>query len=470
MAATAVEIAASEAKTRPGIVFTIVAVGVVLATVDQFVVNIAYTAIARGLSGNLSTVSWVLNGYSIVFAALLVPAGRLADRSGRKRGFLFGVALFTVASAACAASPDLAFLIAARAVQACGAAFLVPSSLGLLLAAYPAERQSGAVGGWMAVTGVSAALGPVVGGLLVAVDWRWIFLVNVPVGALALALGIRLLPTVRQEATRIPDLLGALFLVAATAAVSLGLVQANEWGWGSARIVASFLAAALLVAWFIRRSAVHAAPVVELSLLRTPRFAVSYVAIVFYCAAFSAMLLSVILWAQTAWHWSALESGLAFAPGPVMVPLFSWLSVRLARRFGAGLIAAAGCAVFGGAGLVSDRLQTLAPHYLTAMLPSAIMMGIGVGLAMPTLMAAGAASLPKERYATGSGVLSMGRQLGFTLGVAVFVAVIGTPGHGMHQLRAFQHGWIAVAVIGAAGALVSLALASSDTRGERPAA
>jgi hypothetical protein len=153
-----------------------------------------------------------------------------------------------------------------------------------------------------------------------------------------------------------------------------------------------------------------------------------------------------------------------------MVPLFSWLSVRLARRFGAGLIAAAGCAVFGGAGLVSDRLQTLAPHYLTAMLPSAIMMGIGVGLAMPTLMAAGAASLSKERYATGSGVLSMGRQLGFTLGVAVFVAVIGTPGHGMHQLRAFQHGWIAVAVIGAAGALVSLALASSDTRGERPAA
>jgi hypothetical protein len=147
-----------------------------------------------------------------------------------------------------------------------------------------------------------------------------------------------------------------------------------------------------------------------------------------------------------------------------MVPLFSGVSVRLARRIGAGVTAAAGCAIFGGAGLVSHQLQTLDPRYLGAMLPSALMMGVGVGLAMPTLMAAGAASLPPQRYATGSGVLSMGRQLGFTLGVAVFVAVLGTPGHGLDQLDAFRRGWIAVASVAALGALVSLGLAPSDVR------
>jgi EmrB/QacA subfamily drug resistance transporter len=464
VAVTAVKTVPTGQRTSPGVVFTIVSIGVVLATVDQFVVNIAYTTIQRGLGGNLSTVSWVLNSYSIVFAALLIPAGRLADRSGRKRGFLLGVALFTAASGACAASPDLGFLIVFRGVQAVGAAFLVPSSLGLLLAAFPAEGRNAAVGGWMAVTGAAAAIGPVLGGLLVAVDWRWIFLVNIPIGALALVLGVRLLPTVREEPAPIPDLMGAFALVTATAALSLGLVQANEWGWSSGRIVSSFAASAVLVAWFVRRSARHPSPVVELSLLRTPRFAIAYLGIVLYCTAFSAMLLSVILWAQNAWHWSALKAGLAFAPGPIMVPLFSAISVRLARRIGAGITAAAGCAVFAGAGLASHHLQTLEPRYAGAMLPSALLMGIGVGLAMPTLMAAGASSLSPQRYATGSGVLSMGRQLGFTLGVAILIAVLGAPSQGLRQLVAFRHGWTAVSVIASLGALVSITLAATDPK------
>src|SRR5256714_6467829 len=239
--------------TRPSVVFAIVSTGIVLATLDQFIVNIAFPSIQHSLGGSVSTLSWVLNGYSIVFAALLVPAGRLADRSGRKLGFLAGVAIFTAASALCAAASSVGLLVAARALQGIGAAVMIPSSLGLLLAAYPPERRAGAVRAWAAVTGASAALGPVVGGLLVEASWRWVFIVNVPIGIGALAVGLRLLPSPAPERGPLPDLLGSFWIAAAIGAVSLGLVKGQAWGWGSGRIVGSFVAAVLLGVFFVIR-------------------------------------------------------------------------------------------------------------------------------------------------------------------------------------------------------------------------
>jgi EmrB/QacA subfamily drug resistance transporter len=438
-------------------VFAIVSMGVMLATIDQFIVNIAFTAIGHGLHGSISTLSWVLNGYSIVFAALLVPAGRLADRGGRKRGFLFGVALFTAASAACAITPDVAFLIGARVVQGVGAAFLVPSSLGLLLAAFPPERRAAAVSGWAAVTGASAALGPVLGGLLVAVDWRLIFLVNLPIGLVALVAGSRWLPALSEEPTPLPDLVGAGALVVATAALTLALVKGQDWGWSSAKVTATLAAPVALGLFFARRSLRHPSPVVEPTLLRVPRFSLAILGTTLYSAAFAAMILALILWAQTAWDWPALRSGLAFAPGPLAVPLFSRLSVRLTHRIGPGLTAATGCAVLALSALIAIGREMFVPNYLLAMLPAAVLMGAGGGLALPTFVSAGAGVLPADRFATGSGVLNMARQLGFTLGVAILVAVLGAPGHGQHQLQAFRDGWIAVVVLALLGAAAGVA-------------
>jgi EmrB/QacA subfamily drug resistance transporter len=455
--------------TPPVIAFAIVSTGTLLATIDSFVVNVALPSIGRSLDSSVSSLSWVLNGYSITFAALLVPAGRIADRNGRKAGFLIGVSVFTVASAACAASPTASLLVISRLVQAVGAAFLIPASLGLLLAAFPTERRGVAIAGMTAVTAASAALGPVVGGLLAAIDWRLIFLVNVPIGAAAALAGARWLPAAARQVTPAPDLLGAGTLATSTATLSIALVNGNTWGWASPRIVSALATSTVLAAWFVRRCAKHPAPVIELSLLRVRNFAAASLATTLYSAAFSGMLLSVLLWAQTAWHWSALHAGLAFIPGPGVVLLLSPRSARVAERLGAGSTAAFGCGVFASAALFSYVAVSLTPNYLGGMLPVVLLMGFGVLFALPTLVTAATASLPPQRLATGSAAISMARQLGFTLGVALFLATadISTQGHA--EVTEFEHGWLTITLIAATAATISLALRQQPTEAcERP--
>src|ERR1700744_5131739 len=226
------------ADASPILVLVIVCAGVVLASLDLFVVNVALPDIARDLhTSSLGDLSWVLNGYAIVYAALLVLFGRLAESRRRDHGFLLGVIVFTAASAACGAASSLAMLVAFRIVQAAGAALLTPSSLSLVLATSTPERRHGAVRAWTAVGGAAAALGPVVGGLLVAASWRWVFYVNVPIGIAALIVGWRRLPAVPGHPVRPPDALGALLVTAGVAALTLGLVKGDDWGWGAVSTV-----------------------------------------------------------------------------------------------------------------------------------------------------------------------------------------------------------------------------------------
>src|SRR3954464_10827842 len=197
-------------------VATVVCVGVFVSSLDLFIVNIAFPDLRADFPAtSLAGLSWGLNAYALVFAALLVPAGRWADRAGRKRAFLGGMALFTLASAACAAAPSVAVLVGARAVQAAGAAVLMPASLGLLLPEFPPEKRGLAIGLWAAVGGTAAAAGPVVGGLLVELPWRWVFLVNLPIGIAAIVAGARVLREVREEGSARPDTLGAAVLTGA---------------------------------------------------------------------------------------------------------------------------------------------------------------------------------------------------------------------------------------------------------------
>src|SRR3954470_13180670 len=200
---------------RPWTVMAIVGVGVFLGSLDLFIVNIAFPDLEREFEGSsLAGLSWVLNGYAVVFAALLVPAGRWSDRAGRKRGFLGGLALFLIASALCAAAPSVGFLVAARVLQATGAAFMLPTSLGLLLPAFPLEKRAAAVGLWAAIGGTAAAAGPPLGGLLVQASWRWVFLVNIPIGLVTLWFGSRILVEIRDTSGARPDAVGAGLLAA----------------------------------------------------------------------------------------------------------------------------------------------------------------------------------------------------------------------------------------------------------------
>jgi EmrB/QacA subfamily drug resistance transporter len=444
---------------KPAAVLVIVCTGVVLVTLDLFIVNLAFPAIERSFGGtSLSTLSWVLNAYAIVFAALLIPAGRFADRTSRKGGFLLGVAIFTVASALCAAANGVELLVAARSFQAVGAALLMPSSLGLLLAAYPPDRRAGAVRIWAATSGVAAALGPVLGGLLVSADWRWIFLVNLPVGVAALLAGRRFLPAVPRVPEPRPDLFGAFVLMVGAAALTLGLVKAPDWGWSGGRTVASLAGAVVLLGYFVLRSAGHASPIVELDLFRVRAFAVSTLGMFLFSAAFAGNLLSVLIWAQTAWGWSALKTGIAFLPGPLMVPLFAIGAGKVAHRLGAGVLATLGCLSFAAGTVLYATRIGLEPNYLTAMLPGALLVGTGVGLTLPTLTATAAASLPPQRFATGSGVITMARQVGYTVGVAVLIAVLAKPLTPAARLAAFHHGWVTVAAISFLGAAATALL------------
>jgi EmrB/QacA subfamily drug resistance transporter len=400
----------------------------------------------------------VLNGYAIVYASLLVLFGRLADQRNRKNGFLLGVAIFTAGSAACGAAVSVPMLIGFRLVQAAGAALLTPTSLGLVLASYPPERRGGAVRAWTAAGGMAAALGPVIGGLLVAASWRWVFFVNVPVGLAALVIGWRQLPDVPGHPGPRPDALSALLVTGGVGALSLGLVRGDAWGWNSARTIGVLAAAVIVLALFTLRCYRHHNPLVEPALFRVRTFSGASLATLLFSISFGAMLLSVVLWMQDVWGWSALRTGLGIAPGPVMVPLFSFLVTgRLLARYGPAVVIGLGTVVFSAGLLWWAVAAQLRPDYLT-ILPGMIITGIGVGLTLPSLMSTAASSLPPPSFATGTGVVNMLRQVGFAVGVAMFVAVLGSPRGAAAELTAFRHGWYATAGAGLAAALASVAL------------
>jgi EmrB/QacA subfamily drug resistance transporter len=435
-------------------VTAVVSAGVFMSSLDLFIVNIAFPSIGRHFGGaSLSSLSWILSAYAIVFAALLVPAGRWADSLGRRRAFLLGLVIFVLASAACALAPSVLALTAARVVQACGGALMLPSSLGLMLPEFAPSERHLAIGLWAACGGIAAAAGPPLGGLLVQASWRWVFLVNVPVGALALLAGLRTLPERREAHPQRPDVAGALALIVAIGALVVAIVKGQEWGWGSAAVIALFCTTALLLPaiWF--RSSRHPAPIVEPGILRVRSFALAVGASVVFFAGFGAMLLAGVLFLTGVWHEPVLTAGLMLFPGPAMASAFSVPSARLGARVGYRVPGVLGALLFAGGSLWYISHTGARPAYASAFLPGLLIGGAGVGLVIPTLTGAGASSLPPERFATGAALLTMGRQIGAALGVSIFVAVLGNAAAGPAD---FHRAWlITVAAAGLAGAMLA---------------
>ncbi|MFF8271711.1 MFS transporter [Streptomyces sp. NPDC016562] len=448
--------------------FATVAASVFMSNLDLFIVNAALPAIGDSFGGSgLGSLSWVLNGYAIVFAALLVVAGRLADRSGHKPVFLTGLAVFTLASVGCALAPDVGTLVGARLVQAAGAALLMPTSLALLLDTTAPEKRAGAVRAWASIGGIAAGLGPVVGGLLVEAGWRWVFIVNLPVGIAAFAIGLKALPSPERAGTQkapLPDLFGAALLTGSIATLALGLVKAPDWGWTSTGTLGGLAGAVLLGVWFVLRSARHPVPIVELPLLRVPAFASAAAALTLFTVAFAGMLLGAVLWCQDVWGYSALRTGLAIAPGPLLVPPVALRIGPAVARFGAGRIAMAGSVLFAAGILWWAAALDTGSAYASSLLPGMVLTGLGVGMTLPVLTGASAAALPPARFATGSAITSMGRQIGAVLGVAILVGILGTPAPGQ-VAAAFRNGWYAIAVAALLAACATIPL----VRKARPA-
>jgi EmrB/QacA subfamily drug resistance transporter len=420
-----------------------------MATLDVFVVNVALNDISvdLGHSNSLADVSWVLNAYTIVFGALLIPAGRVADWFGQKGVFTSGISIFGAASIWCAVSGSVWMLVAARCIQAAGAAILVPSSLGLILTTSRPDRRAANVRIWAVTASLAAAAGPVVGGLLTQIHWSLIFLVNVPIGVLCLIGAARSIPKTRaaDSHTPIPSPFEAALIIITIGAVSAALVKGSDWGWIDARTIVTWLVAVVGAITFLVVNRRTRSPLLDLALFRDRLFASSNIAILLTGAAMGTELLGLSLLLQKEWSWSPVATGLGLAPSAVTTFIAAQLGSKLFPRLRPITLAFIGC-VIAGAGQILMVLGLAAGHpdYLTAILPAWLIIGFGGGLAIPTIIASGTKNLDPLVSSSGSAVVQMSRQIGSVTGAALLVAILGASAM---QLSPYLVTWICTSAL-----------------------
>jgi EmrB/QacA subfamily drug resistance transporter len=442
---------------RRWLVLSVLAAVAFMAQLDLFIVNVALPSMARSFHhAALNDLSWVLNAYAITFAALLVPMGRLADHYGRKRFLLAGVAIFTLGSAASAAAPSLLVMVLGRIVQAVGAAMIVPTSLGLLYPAFPKHEHSKVVGIWAGVAAIAASAGPTVGGVLVHVDWRLIFVINIPIGIATIIAGIRILPEVRAaQGARLPDPVSGVALVTALALLTFATVQSSTWGWGDVRTIIVLVVAVIGGIVSVWRTITHPHALIEASLFRNREFTAATIGLFLFFLGFAAWLLLTVLFFQDQWHWSVIRTGLAIAPGPIASAVFAVNAGRISGRFGRTIPASVGPLFFTGAAIFWLVAATARPDYWGGFFPGLLLAGCGAGTTQAPLFAA-ASTLAADRATTGSAVLNMARQVGSAIGVAILVSLLASA----HGFSGYQHGFVFIAIVtvgaAATGALSGL--------------
>ncbi len=419
-----------------------IGLGYLMVIVDATIVNVALPSIERDLGGGVSGLQWVIDAYTVVFAGLLLTGGSLGDRLGPRRVFDVGLGLFTIASAACALAPSVPVLIGARVAQGLGAAMLVPSSLALMRAAYQEPRERArAVGAWGAIAGVGAASGPILGGVLVGlISWRAVFVVNLPLGVLALALAARHLPKAGEASAAGGDPPGQVLGILGLTLLTLGLIEGGAAGFGSPVAWIPLVAFVPSVAAFLATERKAADPMLPLSLFRRPTFSGATFVGLAINLGFYGQLFALSLYFQDLRHFTALTTGLALLPEGVFVAVASLLSGRLMGRTGprrpmlAGLL----CGAAGFAGLIVAGSTT---PYAVLVAPL-IAAGFGMAFTMPAATAAVIDAAPADRAGIASGVLNAARQTGGAIGVALLGTLIA--GHafvdGLHAAMGVSAG------------------------------
>jgi DHA2 family methylenomycin A resistance protein-like MFS transporter len=397
--------------------------GLGMALLDVTVVNVAVSAIQVGLDTGVRGLSWVIDGYTLAFASLLLLSGGLGDRLGARRMFIAGLAIFTAASALCGAAPALATLVFARILQGVGAALFMPSSLAILRQAYPrAPDRARAIGVWSALTAVAAASGPLLGGVLVgAFGWRSIFLINVPLGIVAVAMAFRFVgPSPASRGSGL-DLLAQLTAAASLALFTWALIERPARGWASPAILMAIAAsvAGLRAFVFLEQRSAH--PILPLRLFSDRTFSSTASAALLYAAAFFGSVLVLSLDFQEVRGEGPASAGLHLTAITLAFGATSVLAGRLAGRHGTRGPILAGLAALAASAAWVASLPAAAPYPL--LLPALVLMGVGAGLVAPSMNAAILASVPPSLSGIGAGVLNASRQVGTALGVAVFASL-----------------------------------------------
>lgn len=442
--------------------------GALLAFLDVTIVNVAFPSIRNSFAAtSIGTISWVLNAYNIVFAAFLIVFGLLGDLIGRRRLYLMGVSLFTLCSALCALAPSVAVLVGARVIQALGAAMLVPASLAVVIDGFPVAKRARAVGLWSAAGAVAAGFGPPIGGALVeGGGWRWAFWINVPLGAAAWWLGRRQLVDSRAPGRRrVPDIRGAVLLTGGLALTNTAIIKAGDWGSSSATLWMVVGGASVLFAGFVLSSVRHRAPVLDLAMMRSRPVLVANLATLIAGVGFFAYMLTNVLWLQLVWHYSVLDSGLALVPGAIVAAATAGMLEPVAARFGYRWVIAAGFVVWLLGYVWYVEAVGTSPAFLAQWLPGQVVSGVGVGATLPLLASATLVTQPGAKFGTASAIVSSSRQVGGTIGVALLVAILGTP-TALTVVQDLRNGWTMCIICFAAGALITLCLGPIHQHGD----
>lgn len=390
----------------------------------------AFDALRRSFEDSSATeLSWVLNAYTVVYAAMLIPSGGLADAYGRRRIFRLGLAVFVGASLACGAAPSVGWLIAARILQALGAALLTPASMSIVLAAFPIEKRAVAVSLWGAVGGLAAAVGPSLGSWVTHhAGWPWAFYINLPVGLWALwRSDSRIEEKVKPVQPRRVDTVGLLLLMAAVSAVVLAIVESGEARWRSESVAAVASGGVLTGLAFVLWARSRPDALIDLSLFQHRTYSFVNAATLVFGTAFSMMFLGFFFFMIGVWHYSLPLAGLAVTPGPLLVMPTAIMTGRLASRLGHRRFLVGGSLLYAGSSLWFLLVPGSEANYLLHWLPGLVMSGIAVGLVLPSLSAAAVSRLPSAHFAVGSAVNQATRQIGAALGVALTVSLLAHP-------------------------------------------
>ncbi|MGO9820708.1 MAG: MFS transporter, partial [Solirubrobacteraceae bacterium] len=379
---------------------------------DNTVVNVALPSIQRDLHATLSALEWTVNAYTLTFAVLLVTGGRLGDIFGRRRMFLFGVVVFGISSAAIGLAPSDTALVAFRAVQGIGAAFMMPATLSIITQAFPPHQRGTAIGTWAGVSALALAIGPVLGGFLTQqVSWRAIFFLNPPIAIITIAVTLFAARESRDETvSRKVDFPGIASITIGLTSLILALVQGNSWGWGSARIVSLFAAAAIGLVSFVIIELRSRAPMVDFGFFRSRTFLGSNLVAFIVSFAMLAQFFFLALYMQNILHYTPLQTGLRFLPATLVIIVMGPLAGRLTDRIGPRPLMTAGLLVVSAALFIQSRLTVHSGYGL--LLPGFILMGLGMGLTMSPMSTAAMNAVDRTKAGVASGVLSMNRMVG----------------------------------------------------------
>ncbi|GAC1499581.1 MAG: MFS transporter [Ktedonobacteraceae bacterium] len=455
---TSIDAKDTEKSSLSALGLTAICFGFFMVILDTSIVNVALPAIQLDLHGSLRGLQWVVNGYTLVFASLLLSAGTLGDRWGHKRAFLIGFLLFTLGSLLCSIVPSLATLIVARILQGVGPALLVPASLSLITHGFsdPGERAR-AIGIWGGSSGIGLASGPVVGGLLVeTLGWRSIFLLNIPIGILAIVLTLRFVTETPRSTRQKLDLWGQLCAILMLATLTYALIEGRQEGWFSPQIISVLLVCLVSLIAFLLIEARHSNPMLPLRLFALPTFSAATIVGSVINFGFYGVLFVLSLFFQDIQHYSAVLTGVAFLPITIATGLNSLLSGRVTARFGSRrpmLFGLAGSCL----GIILLLLYIVQGSGIVYLIAGEIITGIGCGMSIPAMTTAILEVVPRTQVGLASALLNASRQVGGVLGVAILGSLLGSLSNTGAFLAGMRAALVLVALLFLLGCALTLA-------------